>query len=267
MFRNVGRADRRSFAILFVAGLLGVLAVLPFLLELVDQPAFAPREGAPELPRWAVLALAIAQNAILLAVVVALGIRLSKRVGLRMPLVRAWAEGVELPDARADLLSGLLVGAVAGAVLVGTEAAFFLKKLPEAMAGLLDVPLWKRLLAGVVYGGITEELLMRLFLMSLVAWLLGKRWRTADGLPTAGAFRTAIFLVAILFGLGHLPATAAITPLTSLMVTRALVLNGIAGLAFGHLYWRHGLEAAMAGHVGAHLVLQVPGFWLLKSLS
>jgi membrane protease YdiL (CAAX protease family) len=101
---------------------------------------------------------------------------------------------------------------------------------------LMTIPLWKRLLAGILYGGFTEELFMRLFLVSIVAWLCGRWWRTPGGLPTSGAFWIAIVLVAVLFGLGHLPITSAITPLTTMLVVRALVLNGIAGIAFGYLY-------------------------------
>ena len=73
-------------------------------------------------------------------------------------------------------------------------------------------------------------------------------------------------MVAVLFGLGHLPATAAVTPLTPALVARALVLNGVAGVAFGYLYSGHGLEAAMAGHMSAHAVLQIPGVMLLKAI-
>ncbi len=35
-------------------------------------------------------------------------------------------------------------------------------------------------------------------------------------------------MAAILFGLGHLPATKAIVPLTTMIVVRAVVLNGLA---------------------------------------
>ena len=40
----------------------------------------------------------------------------------------------------------------------------------------------------------------------------------------------ANILAAILFGLGHLPATAAIMTITPLVVVRALVLNGFLGI-------------------------------------
>jgi membrane protease YdiL (CAAX protease family) len=183
-----------------------------------------------------------------------------------MPLVRAWAKGTRPGNPRAVLVPGLLLGAVAGAALVATEALFFLRHLPEAIRQVFEIALWKRLLAGVLYGGITEELLTRLFLVSTLAWLLGKWLRNATGTPSAFAFWAAIVLAALIFGLGHLPMTAAVAPLSEMLVTRALVLNGIAGIAFGYLYWRHGLEAAMLGHASAHFVLQGPGTALLRQL-
>ena len=64
-------------------------------------------------------------------------------------------------------------------------------------------------------------------------------------------------VTALLFGLGHLPATAVVWPLTPLVVARALLLNGLGGLVFGWLYWRRGLLAAIVAHVGADLVLHV----------
>ncbi len=255
----------KAFALLLVAGLLGVLAVLPFMFDLLGRHAFG-QAPVPEIPVPLVVGLALLQNGVLLALVIAGGMLLSARVGLQMPLISAWASGRRRPNLKAIVLPGILVGAAAGAALVALEALFFLRQLPKALVPLFEIPLWKRLLGGVLYGGITEELLMRLFLVSLVAWLLGSFLKTPDGMPTSGAFWGAIFLVAIVFGLGHLPITAAITPLTPVLVTRALVLNGIAGIAFGYLYWRQGLEAAMLGHMSAHLVMQVPGVMLLRSM-
>ena len=156
-----------------------------------------------------VVVLALLQNGILLAIVIVIGMMLSERIGLQMPLVRAWATGETRPKGQAILLPGLLVGAAVGVVMVGVDAIFFLRHLPEAMHSSFEIPVWKRLLAGIVYGGITEELLMRLFLLSLVAWLVGRWWKAAEGKPATGAFWAAIIVVAVLFGLGHLPATAA----------------------------------------------------------
>ena len=77
----------------------------------------------------------------------------------------------------------------------------------------------------------------------------------SPGRPTVGAFWTANVVAALLFGLGHLPATAALVPLTGIVIVRAVALNGIAGIVFGHLYWTRGLEAAMLAHFSADIVL------------
>jgi membrane protease YdiL (CAAX protease family) len=45
--------------------------------------------------------------------------------------------------------------------------------------------------------------------------------------------------------------------LTPALVTRVIVLNTVAGLVFGWLFWRRGLEAAMVAHATAHLPMQV----------
>ena len=58
-------------------------------------------------------------------------------------------------------------------------------------------------------------------------------------------------------GLGHLPATSVVVPLTPLVITRAVVLNGLLGIAFGWLYWKRGLEAAIISHFSADIVLHV----------
>ena len=41
------------------------------------------------------------------------------------------------------------------------------------------------------------------------------------------------------------------------MVLRTLLLNGIAGIAFGWLYWKRGIEMAMLAHFSADIVLHV----------
>jgi membrane protease YdiL (CAAX protease family) len=40
-------------------------------------------------------------------------------------------------------------------------------------------------------------------------------------------------------------------------VARAVVLNGLAGIAFGYLYWTRGLESAMLSHFSADIILHV----------
>ncbi len=45
--------------------------------------------------------------------------------------------------------------------------------------------------------------------------------------------------------------------LNPLVITRALVLKGVGGLAFGWLYWKQGLESAMIAHFSADIMVHV----------
>ncbi len=89
-------------------------------------------------------------------------------------------------------------------------------------------------------------------LMSLLVWIAWKGLKQGVTLPGQGIYQGAIILAALVFGLLHLPATAASVPLTPLVIIRALLLNRIAGIAFGWLFWQYSLEAAMLSHVSFH---------------
>ena len=105
--------------------------------------------------------------------------------------------------------------------------------------------------------GIGEELLIRFLLMTLLTLLFLKLFRMAR--PTA--VWSAIILVALVFGALHLPATAELVELSSLIIVRAMLLNGIAGIAFGLLYWKRGLESAIVAHILTDVI--VHGLMLL----
>lgn len=245
----------REFLILWAAGVCGVIAVLPYTLTL-QAPLIEQMPPLP-VPLAVVIAVQVVQNAVLVAIAVGLGLLLATRIGLGAPLLEARLAGEAVSQRlRALLVPSVLAGAVAGIAIIVLDLLVFARGMPAAAPAGEHPPAWQGFLASF-YGGITEELLMRLFLMSLLAWLLGLVWRQAPGRPAAGAFWTANLGAAILFGLGHLPATAALVPLTSFVVLRAIVLNGIGGVVFGHLYWRRGLEAAMLAHFSADIVLHV----------
>jgi len=66
-----------------------------------------------------------------------------------------------------------------------------------------------------------------------------------------------IIASAVLFGLGHLPVTATLTAITPAILARAILLNGVAGVIFGWLYWKKGLGSAMIAHFSADIILHV----------
>lgn len=115
-------------------------------------------------------------------------------------------------------------------------------------------PLWQRLLVSL-YGGINEEIYLRLFLMTLIVWL----WLRIRKSPAPSGLQmwTAIVAIGAVFGLGHLPMTAQFMPITPVVIVRAIVLNGVLGVLYGWLYWRRGLESAMIAHFSTDIVLHV----------
>jgi membrane protease YdiL (CAAX protease family) len=245
----------REFLILWVAGVWGVIAVLPYTLSL-QAPLIEQLPPLP-LPLAVVIAVQVVLNAVLVAIAVGLGLLLARRVGLGAPLLGArLAEEAVSQRLRTLLTPSMLAGAAAGIAIIVLDLLVFAPGMPVATLTGEHPPAWQGFVASF-YGGITEELFMRLFLMSLLAWLVGLVWREAPGRPADGAFWVANLGAAVLFGLGHLPATAALVPLTGMVVLRAIVLNGIGGVVFGHLYWRRGLEAAMLAHFSADIVLHV----------
>ncbi len=118
--------------------------------------------------------------------------------------------------------------------------------------------------SGILYGGVVEELLMRLFFMSLIAWVVWKlffRKATADNIPTI-VFVIANIVAALLFAAGHLPVTLSMYgTLTPMVLFRCFLLNGGFGLFFGWLYRKYGIHYAMTSHALLHIVSKT--IWLL----
>jgi hypothetical protein len=262
---TAGGFNLRLWAILLSTGVAGAAAVLPYGLELAKSMPLPAEQ--PPLPLPLIIALSLLQNSVLIGLAVWGGLVFAQRAGLPgAPLLAAGLNG-QRPDVRRALASGAGIGLLAGSAMTAADVLLFAGTLPQSVIALLEAPLWKRLLAGVFYGGITEELLLRLFMVSGLACLLGLAFRSDPARGRRIAAAGAVVLAALLFGLGHLPATAALATLTPELVARALLLNGIAGLAFGWLYIRWGVESAMLGHAAAHLILQLPGAWLVLNTA
>lgn len=109
----------------------------------------------------------------------------------------------------------------------------------------------------LTYGGVVEEILLRLFFMSLVAFLLWKvfaRKYSKEEIPM-WVFVAANVVSAIIFSAGHLPATINLFGhLSPLILLRCFLLNGAFALFFGRWYRKYGIQYAVMGHFGIHLI-------------
>ena len=252
----------RVFFILWSAAILASIAVLPYAMEL--QSSALETIDLP-MPLPALITLQIVQGAILFGIIIFAGMFFASHVGLGTPILESISRSESVSDKlRAILPLSIALGVIASALIIGLDVFVFqpalLKELGDSAspAALQNVKpaAWKGFLASF-YGGIAEEILLRLLVMSFFVWLGRFVSKTQEGRPTSAVFWTANIFAAVLFGLGHLPATATILPLTSLVITRAILLNGVGGVIFGWLYWKRGLEAAMAAHFSTDIVLHV----------
>ena len=230
--------------IVWAAGMLGVVASVVYLPDLFA--AFG--QDPSEFPLW-LPAVAVLQSSLLLALAAAAGAALAPKVGLHAPIAEALASSRPAgPAVRSQLLPGL-AGAAFGTVLLLALGAV----APDAIAALegqFDPPLWLR----VLYGGITEEVLIRWGVMTAVVWVGWRFVQRRDGSPRPAVVWTAIIVSALLFGAGHLPVAAELTGSLTLPVVVYVVLgNSAFGIVAGWLYWKKGLEAAFFAHVGTHV--------------
>ncbi len=218
-----------------------------------------PLAVAPGPRLLVLLPFAFGQALILFGVASFAGVALASRLQLRCPIMDCVVAARRPPSGVwRRLLFAAALGAALGLTLALLDRSIFREAAAVSSQGTENITLLTRLVAGMVYGGINEEVLMRLFLVSLVAWTLTRGWRRGPLQPPGRAVMSAsIVLVALLFGVGHLPAASAMGGLTPGVVTRVVVLNGLGGVVFGWLFWRRGLESAMIAHALAHVPLQL----------
>jgi len=248
----------KLFGVLLGVGIFGTVAVFPYLLSIQG-------DALKELPLslTTVLLLSLIQTTVLLSVTIFVGLFLGKKVGLGTPLLSDWIAKQPIQEQlKSKGWLSVKLGALAGVLIIGFDYIFILFMEPIAVA---SAPLWQGFL-GSFYGGIVEEILMRLFLVTLLVWIMWKFSKSTSDSPTATSIWIAIIAAAVIFGLGHLPATAALTTITPLVVFRAIFLTGIGGIVFGWLYWKKGLESAIIAHFTADVLLLVV-FPLIITLS
>ena len=184
----------------------------------------------------------------------AAGIWLAKKIGL-------WRD--ERAVTGTPLLWAVAVSVIGGLTLILPDILYFGKHLPAIAESYTTKPTVPYLIATVTYGAVIEEVMLRLFAMSLVAFLLWKVFARKQETPSVGILMAANIIAALLFAAGHLPANFAMIGTTPLVIFRCFLLNGGFGLAFGWLYRKHGLRYAMIAHGGCHVVSKLVWIFLI----
>lgn len=231
----------KVFLRLWVACILGSIAVMPYLLSVIDQKGlFAPLS--------VVAVLKILQDAALYGFFAWAGLWFARQVDFHFPFFSG-----EFDSEHWSCLvwRSIVSGVCVGMTILSLDLLF--SRIGPAVNETSYLELFRGLMASL-YGAINEEVLMRLFFVSFFVWILTKIFgaEKRDTWVSVG-----IVGAALLFGIFHLPAAAQLVPLSLGVVMRIVLLNGIGGIMFGLLFTRCGLEAAMIAHFTADLILHV----------
>ena len=243
------RALKFTLALLPLALVAGYFVTV-YQLEILDEAILAPvLEQLGSI--WVLVAITMVQTVGYAAVCGFFGCLLANSLGLWKPI-----RFEKAPVLRAGIYS------LIGGILFSLDKWTFGRWIPQVGASYEAPITLNNWLGSVLYGGVVEELMLRLFFMSLLAWLIWKIFFRREEKVPVKVLVIANVVAALLFAAGHLPATWVLFgELTPMILIRCFLLNGSFGLLFGYLYRKFGIQYAMISHAIFHIVSKL--IWTL----
>ena len=182
----------------------------------------------------------------------ALGIFLGERSGL-------WKNEIRLEKKPILFTAGVAV--MGGILMILLDLLWFGKAIPGVMESYATKPTADYIIACVSYGAVIEEVILRLFAMSLVAFVLMKLMKRDVGGDNTLIFVAANVTSSLMFALLHIPMNIILFGGDAIVIIRCILMNGALGLLFGYLYRKYGLRYSMIAHGGVHIVSKL--IWVL----
>ncbi len=157
------------------------------------------------------------------------------------------------------IIAAIIVSLAGGVLLIYLDVFLFNNYLVAVAESYITKPTFEYIMAALTYGGVVEEIMMRLFLMSFVAFII-KKINGEDEISTKNLIISNV-ISSILFAAGHLPAMEQMMGLSSFTIFRCFLLNGGISLLFGRIYRKYGIQYSMLAHVGVHIISKL--IWIL----
>lgn len=241
----------KIFLFLTFAASISALAALPYIFSQI------PTEEDLPLPLPLIIGISFIQSTLYFGLMVFAGLRIYKKSGFQLPVLERWTNGESIAPALIKITRiAPLIGLFTFGIIALGDFIFYKLGSDLSIYSIKEPAWWKALLASF-YGGFAEEIMVRFFMMTGIVWVLTKIIKPESQGSRRNIILLSILIAALIFGVLHLPATAQLTGLTTLVVIRALLLNGIPGIIFGLLYWKKGLEYAIATHFFTDIFLHV----------
>jgi membrane protease YdiL (CAAX protease family) len=179
-----------------------------------------------------------------------LGLKLSRRIGFP----EIWDRNV---SNKQRFLTPLLIGVFLATVLIVLD----LLLSPFNSVGRLPHPPFPYSLIASLSAGIGEEIIFRLFFISLFAWVLSTvflKKKVQDNV-----FWTASSISALLFSVGHLPSlmillgVKSVISLSIVLIAEVIGLNSVISLFAAYYFRKYGFLAPVGIHFWADIVWHV----------
>ena len=202
-----------------------------YTLNLYDQSII--EEGIKQVGSKEVLiAISVVQVSIYAVIFSALGIILSNKIGL-------WKK---FEKNKVAIIGTIIISVLGGLTISVFDKYVFGHFIDSVLHSYDSKPSIEYIITAFTYGGVFEEILLRLFFMSLIAWIIAKIFFKKEQSIPIKVFVIANIISALLFAAGHIPSTIqSFGYIDGLILFRCFLLNGGFGLAFGWLYRKYGI--------------------------
>jgi len=193
---------------------------------------------------------------ILGVILVIIGFWVSSRANLGAPIIARFFSKRPMNEIinRDTVVSSFLLVVIVSLILLGL---FEIQKEFYPVSHKLSRPSKPFYALVSLSAGITEEIMFRLGLMSLILTVILFLKKVEK--PSNKMVWTSILISAIFFGLIHLPLSKNFVALTPFTIGVTMIGNLITGSVFGWIFWKRGLLIAILSHIVQDLVFHVIG--------
>lgn len=157
--------NRKIFFILLSSSLISIACVFPYIISL--QSETLKKIGQPV---GLIFLAQLIQSLILFSVAIFFGLYFTKKINFQIPILEAIANKKSFKKILNDILGKSVLFGAAAAIIIYLFDFIFTYLGAMISTHQNYAPIWQKLLAAL-YGGISEEILMRLFLTTLFIWL------------------------------------------------------------------------------------------------
>lgn len=239
--------------ILFITliGIIGGISTGIYTVNSLDQSIID--ETVKQVGSKEILVIITSVQSVIYAVVCGiLGIILSNKIGL-------WKK---IKIEKNKLIAPIIISIIGGVFMILGDI-FMFGNFNDMIKHSYDVkPSIEYIISSFTYGAVIEEVILRLFFMSLLAFIISKIFYKKEKNIPIKVFIISNIISALLFAILHIPATIqTFGGLDLLLLIRCLTMNGMFGLLFGLMYRKYGIGYSMLSHFGVHLVSKL--IWLL----